>query len=235
MENRMDGILRYLEEFNMVTATIRLVLATVLGGIVGMERAAQRRTAGLRTFALVSLGSALAMITNQYLIIQSGVGGDPSRMAAQVIGGVGFLGVGTIIVTGKNHVTGLTTAAGLWTTSMMGLCIGSGFIGGSVISFILIMISIRLLQYVSRYQEEFNRYFDVHLEIDKVIGYNELMNYLEMQPYVILQVKKKVQRNYPDADMVLMLKLDLRKKYCHKDILKDLRQVKGVHYIEEIW
>jgi len=230
----MKDALQYLEEFNMVSVTFRLVLATVLGGLVGIERATKRRSAGLRTFALVCLGSAVAMSTNQYLILKTGSTGDSSRMAAQVISGIGFLGVGTIIVTGKNHVSGLTTAASLWTTATMGIAIGAGFIWGGVVSFMLIMITIRLLQYISHYQEEHNRFFDVYVEIDRTQGYNEVMKYFETQPYLIRSIQKKRERPIIDTDITLMIKLDLKKRYHHQTILADLRHVNGIHYLEEI-
>ena len=92
----MIGILQYLEEFNYASIIVRLSLAVILGGIVGAERATKRQTAGIRTFAVVCLGASLAMVTNEFLCVRSGDTIDASRMAAQVISGVGFLGVGKI-------------------------------------------------------------------------------------------------------------------------------------------
>jgi len=85
----------------------------LLGGILGIERGRKYRPAGFRTYMLVCLGTTIVMLTNQYVYERYG-GGDPVRMGAQVISGIGFLGAGTIIVTGHNQVKGLTTAAGLW-------------------------------------------------------------------------------------------------------------------------
>ena len=98
----------------------------MLGGIVGVEREKKGRPAGLRTYMLVCSGSALVMMTNQYLAVCYPQV-DVSRMASQVISGIGFLGAGTIILTGKNQVRGLTTAAGLWAVACLGLAIGIGF------------------------------------------------------------------------------------------------------------
>lgn len=95
---------------------IRILLAVLLGGIVGMERGIKNKLAGLRTFILVSLGSAVIMMTNQYIHQIYGEG-DPVRMGAQVVSGIGFLGAGTIMVTSKNQIKGLTTAASLWGVS----------------------------------------------------------------------------------------------------------------------
>lgn len=231
---RFMRIFMYLEEFNMISITIRLVLSVVLGGMIGMERATKRSAAGLRTFALVCLGSCLAMITNQYLLITSGITGDPSRMAAQVISGIGFLGVGTIIVTGRNHVKGLTTAASLWTTATMGIAIGAGFIYGGLVAFILIMVSIRLLLVISKRQEDYNKMITLYVEIDKVCGFDQIMNYTKEQNYVIRFLEKKKQKALLDKDFVIITEFDLKKKTYHQDILEELRNIEGINYVEEL-
>src|SRR5699024_10424815 len=104
-----------------VTVFIRLLLATIMGGIIGLDRDLKSRAAGFRTHMIVSIGSATAMLTNQYILMDSGqVIGDPTRMGAQVISGIGFLGAGTILVRKNDKITGLTTAAGLWATATIG-------------------------------------------------------------------------------------------------------------------
>ena len=111
-------------EFEIV-ALIKLLLATLCGGLVGLEREMKGRPAGLKTFSLVCVGATLAMITNEYIYVTLAHGsGDSARMAAQVISGIGFLGAGTIIVTGQSQVRGLTTAAALWVTASVGIAIG---------------------------------------------------------------------------------------------------------------
>ena len=94
----------YLNEWNIVTITVRLILAVVCGGAIGLTRSVKRRGAGFKTHALVCLGSALVMMTGQYIYVDFGAISDIARLAAQVISGVGFLGVGTIMVTRDNHV-----------------------------------------------------------------------------------------------------------------------------------
>lgn len=234
MQNGFINVLKYLEEFNMASITIRLILSVFLGGIIGMERATKRSAAGLRTFALVCLGSSLAMITNQYLLIASGITGDPSRMAAQVISGIGFLGVGTIIVTGRNHVKGLTTAASLWTTATMGIAIGAGFIYGGLVTFILIMVSIRLLLFISKRQEDYNRVITMYVEIDKMNGFESFMNYLNDREYVLLSIEKRKQKALLDKDFVVITEFDLRRRISHQEIVEEVRHIDGVHYVQEL-
>ena len=117
----MDEI-RFLTDSSIV---IRILFSLVIGGILGLERGLKNRPAGLRTYILVCMGSCIVMMTNQYVYQVYGTG-DPVRMAAQVISGIGFLGAGTIIVTRRNQIKGLTTAAGLWASACIGLSIGIG-------------------------------------------------------------------------------------------------------------
>ena len=117
----LEVIGSYLDEWNIVTITVRLILAVVCGGAIGLTRSVKRRGAGFKTHALVCLGSALVMMTGQYIYVDFGAISDIARLAAQVISGVGFLGVGTIMVTRDNHVKGLTTAAGLFLIFILNL------------------------------------------------------------------------------------------------------------------
>ena len=116
----------FLYEINLLSVSLRLILALLFGGIIGLERGSNRHPAGFRTHILVCVGAALAMMTNQFILQQFDTG-DPARLGAQVITGVGFLGVGTILVTGRHKIKGLTTAAGLWASACLGLAIGIGF------------------------------------------------------------------------------------------------------------
>lgn len=122
---------------------VRLLLATVLSGLIGFERESRGRAAGLRTHILVCIGSALAMLTSIYMFdIYRGVATvDPTRIAAQVITGVGFLGAGTILRSGAT-VKGLTTAASLWAVAGIGLAVGCGFYSAAVISTILVVVTL---------------------------------------------------------------------------------------------
>ena len=119
---------------------MRLIVATLLGGLVGMERQIHHKPAGLRTHILVSIGACMCMIVGISINKEFGDGIDPSRIAAQVVSGIGFLGAGTIMVT-KASVKGLTTAASIWATSALGLAIGNGmFFAASVAAVIMVTV-----------------------------------------------------------------------------------------------
>lgn len=109
-----------LREITYLSIALRIVIAVLCGGALGLERGMKNRPAGMRTYMLVCVGSCLIMLTNQYLF-QVTQAGDPMRLGAQVVSGIGFLGAGTIVVTRHNRIKGLTTAAGLWSAAGVGL------------------------------------------------------------------------------------------------------------------
>ncbi|HOS19260.1 MAG TPA: MgtC/SapB family protein, partial [Clostridia bacterium] len=143
------------------TILLRLMLAVVCGGVLGLERTRKRRPAGLRTYMLVCIGATVSMMTAQFM--SQTFGGDPGRLPAQVISGIGFLGAGTIMVTRYYKVKGLTTAAGLWVAACMGLAIGIGFYFGAVVTcFVLIFVMIFADKFENRYTKRLHK---LHLYI----------------------------------------------------------------------
>lgn len=135
-----------LTEFNNLSIVFRICLAVFVGSIIGSERGRHSRAAGLRTHTLVCLGAALTVIVGMYSVIQLGMDGDPMRISAQVISGIGFLGAGTIMTRNHFQIKGLTTAAGLWTTAAIGLAIGVGFYLGALAGFLALEITITMLR-----------------------------------------------------------------------------------------
>ena len=134
----LSSALEYLRGANLAATAFRLFLAMLFGGIIGLERGRRRRPAGFRTHILVCMGAALAMNISQYVAVTLGQTTDVSRLGAQVINGIGFLGAGTILVTGRQQVKGLTTAAGLWASACTGLAVGAGFYECVLIAFAMI-------------------------------------------------------------------------------------------------
>lgn len=159
----ISAVIHYLGEFNMVSVMLRLVLAVIAGGIIGNERGRHGRAAGLRTHILVCLGGALTSLISLYCFYIRGIGGDIFRIPASVVSGIGFLGAGIIMVRNSNTVAGLTTAAGMWVTAIIGVAIGYGFYAGGVVTTLICIINATLLTKV-----EHNRiratsfYIEVH-------------------------------------------------------------------------
>ncbi len=161
----LNEIISFLRDFNILTVAIRLVLAMLLGGLVGIERGKQGRAAGMRTHILVCLGATLVTMIGYFSTEHLGTEGDPLRIAAQVVSGIGFLGVGTILIKGRFQITGLTTAAGLWCAAATGLALGAGFYEGALITFACAMLTITTVSRLeSRINKKYSR-FGMYVEV----------------------------------------------------------------------
>ena len=125
-------VVNTLKELNIISISFRIVLAVICGGVIGAERGRAHQPAGMRTYMLVCLGSTLVMSTGQYMY-NTFEAGDPARLGAQVISGIGFLGAGSYYFR-KTRVRGLTTAAGLWTAASIGLALGIGFYSAGILA-----------------------------------------------------------------------------------------------------
>ena len=161
----MEAFVLYMRSFGLVTVLIRLVLSAICGGVIGIERGKQRRAAGLRTHILVCVGAALTATIGYFSTTVLNGGGDPLRIAAQVISGIGFLGVGTILVKGRFQITGLTTSAGLWVTAAIGLAFGAGFYEGALIAFAISVITVAILHRLERKINGRRANYGVYVEI----------------------------------------------------------------------
>ena len=134
-----------IRDFNTISIVVSIFLATALSAVMGFERGRRGRAAGLRTHILVCLGATLASMAGLYIKEYVDPTGDVSRIAAQVISGIGFLGAGTILVRNKSTITGLTTAACVWATGAIGICVGYGFYEAAIVATIITYLTIRFL------------------------------------------------------------------------------------------
>lgn len=167
-----DGIMESLRELTTVTMLVRVVLAGIAGGIVGLEREVHGRAAGMRTHMLVSLGAALSALIGCYLSVamaEMGINSDAQRTGAQVMSGIGFLGAGTILVKKANsRITGLTTAAGLWATAAIGLAMGYGLYEAAFVTVFVVVFAFTVVSHLeTRVNRKRQRMF-VYLELDSV-------------------------------------------------------------------
>lgn len=154
-----------LYDLNYISIAVRLILAMLIGGTIGLERGKQGRAAGMRTHIFVCLGATLATMIGFYAVKFLDSPGDPLRVAAQVISGIGFLGVGTILIKGRFQITGLTTAAGLWCAAAIGIALGAGFYEGAIITFICSVITMTLAgRFELMLNKKYSR-FGIYVEI----------------------------------------------------------------------
>ena len=166
----MENVVAYLRDFNAWTVLLRVLLAALAGALVGFERAAHGRAAGLRTHMAVSVGAALTVMVGLYAVNVLGVEtADPLRVAAQVVSGVGFLGAGTILLRrGGSQIQGLTTAAGLWAVATIGLAMGLGFYEGALIATFMLVLTLSLVSRLEFFMNRKRQRAFVYLEIQNV-------------------------------------------------------------------
>ncbi len=154
---------------------LRLVVAVLVGSLIGSERARHGRAAGMRTHILVCLGACMTSLTSVYITRFAGLSGDVMRLPAQVISGIGFLGAGMIILKNNNMITGLTTAAGVWTTATIGIALGYGFYTGALAVSGLFLITII---FFARFERKWKTTEVIYLELDDLRAVNDVLNAL---------------------------------------------------------
>ena len=171
---------------------VRLVIATVCGGLIGIERGKKNRAAGFRTYILVCVGAALTMVLGEYLIemetvwkaILPGLAKtDASRFGAQVINGIGFLGAGTIIVTGRQQVKGMTTAAGLWASACMGLAIGAGFYLGAILGCLFIILTMVVFTRIESLILSHSKNINLFIEFEDIEDLSKILEKIKAKKY----------------------------------------------------
>ncbi|MBX6379393.1 MAG: MgtC/SapB family protein [Thermoflavifilum aggregans] len=211
---------------------IRLVVAALLGSLVGLERQRLDWAAGLRTHMMVCVGSALVIIVSAYgfndVLIKEKVVLDPSRVAAQVVSGIGFLGAGTILFLRHEAIRGLTTAAGLWTVAAIGLAVGSGLYEAGVITTILALIILALMKPLEKYIVAGRRSRNLKLLVDrKYISLQLLEQMLDKQNIELEQMV--IQRgDTSDEDYILLTMSRATSKKKLTGLAESLRAIKGI-------
>ena len=220
---------------------LRLLVSCICGGIIGIERGKKHRPAGFRTHMLVCMGAALTMVLGNYLSVMindvwklEGVTTDVARFGAQVINGIGFLGAGTIIVTGRQQVKGMTTAAGLWASACMGLAIGAGFYTAAIIACALIIIVIVAFSKIESFILSRSRSVNVCVEYESIDDISQIIAAIREQDIKIYDVEMSkamgAERPYPSA----ILTLQLPKKKPHTIVMTSIAKIKAVRSIEEL-
>ncbi len=234
----------------MVTLSIwdmllRVGIAVLCGGVIGIERGRKRRPAGFRTYMLVCVGAAMTMILSTYLaamltgpwaavlpVDRAKI--DVSRFGAQVINGIGFLGAGTIIVTGKQQIKGMTTAAGLWASACMGLAIGAGFYMASLICCALIILTVVVFSKLEHLILSRSRNINLYVEFEKTDDLSDIIEKIKAKQVKIFDVEvtkaKYSDSRYPNA----IFTLQLPKKTPHTVVMTAIAEIDAVRSIEEL-
>ena len=211
---------------------IRIFAALILGCIIGLERGVKRRGAGTKTHTIVCLGSALVMLTAQYMEVAFPGTSDMARMAAQVISGVGFLGVGTIIVSG-HQVKGLTTAASLWTCACIGVAVGIGFLEGGILVCLLMLFALHVLPVIEKKAYKHSRYFTLYLDVETNKAIPLLMELFRTEQILVdnFDVIKPKVKGQPLSIFATLIIPDMKKLDEYVQLVENIKGVLSVEFM----
>lgn len=236
-------LMAYLRELNLASTALRMFLAVLFGGLIGLEREHKRLPAGFRTYMLVCLGATTAMLLNQYQTLMlttrwaevaafTGNRTDVSRFGAQVISGISFLGAGTILVTGHQEVKGVTTAAGLWASACMGLAIGAGFYECTIAGFAFIFFSVKFFPKIENFLLSNSRNLNLYVEFDDVQDMTPIIAQIKGAAIGIYDIELRQQKE--GASPCANLSLRLPKRLTHAEAISALAGLSCIHAVEEI-
>ena len=212
---------------------VRLLLATLLGSVIGFEREYHAKEAGVRTHLLVALGSCLFMIISVYgfdfMLDRDHVSFDPSRIASQVVTGIGFIGAGTIILQ-KQMVRGLTPAAGLWVTAAIGLACGNGMYVIAVVTTAIVLISLGLINVYLPYISQKERRITFLAEDYAVMA--EILNQLRQEKITVLNYEMHKSAEENDGKMLVTLEIRMKRYDNVKGITSILKNFEKVELVQ---
>jgi len=222
-----------LREVTYLAVALRILCAVILGGLIGLERGLKNRPAGLRTYMLVCTGACLIMLTNQYIFQYFGTG-DPVRMGAQVVSGIGFLGGGTIIITRHSRIKGLTTAAGLWAAAAVGLALGIGFYEAALVGGIAIFTIMTLLQKMDNKMHSRAKRIDIYVELEKNMLLGDFLRLVREKDLNVSNVQRENSSAKEEVVRAYSATLVAQRRYKHAELLDMVTDIPGVIFAEEL-
>lgn len=222
-----------LREVTYLAIVLRILAAALCGGIIGLERGMKNRPAGMRTYMLVCVGACLIMLTNQY-IYQTTQTGDPMRLGAQVVSGIGFLGAGTIIVTRHNQIKGLTTAAGLWSAAGVGLALGVGFYEAALVAGFAIFFVLTILQRWDDRMHSKTRIVDIYVELEEGISVGSFIRGVRDMELEISDIQIDRDNSTDQNILGMFATLKAKRRCSHTALMERIRKIDGVRYLEEL-
>lgn len=230
----MLHILDFAREMSFAAVTARLVTAVLCGGLVGLEREFKRRPAGMRTHILICLGAAITILTNLYLFQVMHLSTDIARMGAQAVSGIGFIGAGTIIVTKRKRVKGLTTAAGLWTVAGVGLICGAGYLELAFFTTGMVLLAevllVKLEYRFVRKVEDVNLY----IEYKHSICIEQIMAALKKESVSVSNLEITRINDGDDHRYCAVIEVQASKEKLDGDVLRALNGIEDVTNVEEL-
>lgn len=231
----IHNIAVFFDEWNYGIILVRILLSVFCGGLIGLSRSVKRINAGFKTHSLVCLGAALVMLTGEYIYKDFGSVSDLARLPAQVISGVGFLGAGTIIVTGKSHVKGLTTAAGLWVCAGIGIAFGIGFYSGGLIATGLILVLYNFMDWIDDFARGHSRVIEFYIEFENRRSVANVLMTIKQLDYKIEHIELSKPSKKDKNDIVnATITISAQRRLQHDLVAEEIGEIEGVEYLEEL-
>ena len=218
---------------DLLTVSVRLVVALICGGIIGIERERKQRPAGFRTHILICVGAAMTTLTSQYIAFELKGVTDLARLGAQVIAGIGFIGAGTIIVTKRKNVKGLTTAAGLWASAIVGLCAGAGFLEGSLITTVIIVIAELFLSRFEYFMISNSRTINIFVEFNDATKLTSIIDTVKENSSYVRDIEV-TKSNSESNNSCAIFSLQMPRRTSHDKLLNLVANLDGVVSVEEL-
>lgn len=232
----MFGFLNFLRggELDWLTVTVRLVLAMICGGVIGLERERKRRPAGFRTHILICLGAAMTTMTSQYLVLNLNLFTDMARLGAQVIAGIGFIGAGTIIITKRRQVKGLTTAAGLWAAAIVGLCCGAAFFEGAIFATAIILLAELVFSKLEYFLVSNARVCNLYVEYADSSKLGTVVDTIKKTGAYIVDMEITKKSSTEGRNPCAVFSIRTPRKISHQAIMTMLAKLDGIISVEEL-
>ena len=222
-----------LREVTYIAVILRILVAVIFGGLIGLERGLKHRPAGMRTYMLVCVGACLIMLTNQYLFQVTSTG-DPMRLGAQVVSGIGFLGAGTIIVTKHNQIKGLTTAAGLWSAAGVGLALGVGFYEAALVAGVVVFTVLTLMQRLDNKMRSKTKFLDLYIEFSQDVSLGTLIQNLREMGLEVSDLQNEPASAFDGNSRGLVVYLKAKKRSNHLLLMEQIEKLPGILHLEEL-
>lgn len=218
---------KWSENITIGSIFLRMALAFIMGMVLGLDRSIKRHPAGLRTCTLVALAAAVCMLLNK-----NSINSDSVRLAAGIVTGIGFLGAGTIVVTKRNRIKGLTTAAVILMSAVLGLAAGAGFYLVSIVGFLMAILTINGLPLIERNVQKKSKVFDIHIELDAKENVKALLGYLRDSGVRVLDLT--LDHAFEGTGLgvyTIVLSLGNTKK-SSAELANDMKMLEYVRYVE---
>lgn len=230
----MIGIFDSFRDLSLLSVAVRMILAVICGGLIGIEREYKRRPAGFRTHILICLGAAVTTLTSQYLCLELHYDTDISRLGAQVVAGIGFIGAGTIFVSHRQRIKGLTTAAGLWTSAIVGLALGAGFYEGALLTTVLVLLAETVLSWLERLILRSTPEVNLYLKFAGRQSLEEVLQLCRDNQLKILNLEITRFAEKEQSNAIAILSLRLSKKITADTLMEGISKIFGVISVDRI-